>query len=165
MTRCRSRNPHWLTATVAAPKIAVKTEPVSRRLVRSLPHPERAASLPTVAFTPDGRLVVAGYPSGVVQVLDPVAGKERRTIETPRGYRGSFNYLQLSKDMSTLFVALDDSKFEPVRDGEKKTYFRRYTGETLLYDLRTGAQKGPLRATQEVASGAPVQGRAQDHPA
>jgi WD40 repeat protein len=101
--------------------------------------------LPIVAFNPEGRLIVSGYPSGIVQVLDPVSGKELRTVETPRGYRGSLGYIQLSGDKNTLFVALGDSKFEPLRVGEKKTYFRRYSGEVRIYDLRTGAQKEPLK--------------------
>jgi Tol biopolymer transport system component len=53
--------------------------------------------------------------------------------------------LQLSRDLTTLFVALDDSKFEPIRIGERKTYFRRYSGETRVYDMRSGAQKLSLR--------------------
>jgi WD40 repeat protein len=97
------------------------------------------------AFAPDSRLVVCGYPSGVVQILDPTTGKELRTIETPRGYRGSSGYVKLSKDGRTLFVALDNSKFEPLNVGAKRTYFRRYSGETRVYDLATGAQKEPLR--------------------
>lgn len=134
-----------MTAEVVVPKFAFKTEPVSQRLIRSLPHPDRTASLPVIAFTPAGRLIVSGYPSGVVQVFDPISGKELRTIETPRGYRGSLNYLQVSKDMRTLYVPLGDSKFEPVLVGEKKTYFRRYSGETRVYDLNSGEQKESLK--------------------
>jgi WD40 repeat protein len=137
--------PARVTAEVVLPKATFQTEPVSRRLLRSLPHPDRKASLPLLAFNPDGQLVVCGYPSGVVQVLDPASGKELLTLETPRGYRGTFNYVQVSQDRRTLFVALDDSKFEPMHQGEKKTFFRRYNGETRIYDLRTGAQKEPLK--------------------
>jgi WD40 repeat protein len=81
-----------------------------------------------------------------VQVFDPASGEELRTVETPRGYRGSLNYLQLAKDGRTLFVALDKSTFEPVRDGEKKSFFRRYHGETRVYDLGTGEVRAVLRA-------------------
>jgi WD40 repeat protein len=119
--------------------------PVSSLLVRSLPHPDRKSSLPIVAFDPKGRLIVSGYPSGIVQMLDPTTGKEVHTIETPRGYRGSFNYMQLSQDRKTLFVALDDSKFEPLRVGEKKSWYRRYRGETRIYDMETGKIKKVLR--------------------
>jgi WD40 repeat protein len=138
-------SPTKLTADVVVPKVVFKTEPVSRRLLRSLPHPDRTVSLPIVAFTPAGQLIVSGYPSGVVQVFDPTAGKELRTIETPRGYRGSFNYLQLSRDCRTLFVALDDSKFEPIHGEDRKTYYRRYNGETRVYDVGSGAQKESLK--------------------
>ena len=137
--------PALQVATVALPKSTIRTEAVSRRLVRSLPHPDRSASLPTVAFNAAGELIVAGYPSGVVQVLEPETGKELRTFETPRGYRGSFNYLQLSPDRRLLFVGLDGSTFEPVQEGEKKTYFRRYNGEILVFDLAAGKQLESLK--------------------
>jgi WD40 repeat protein len=123
----------------------VKTEAVSSRFLRSLVHPERKANFSQVVFTPDGRLVVAGYPSGVVQVFDPASGQELRKIETPRGYRGTLGYLRLSADRRTVFVALDDSKFEPLREGENKSWYRRYRGELRLYDLETGDQKARLR--------------------
>jgi WD40 repeat protein len=132
-------------AVVAQSKSSFIALPVSPRLMRSLPHPDRKSSLPIVAFDAKGQLIVSGYPSGVIQVLDPATGKELRTIETPRGYRGSFNYLQLSQDKKTLFLALDDSKFEPVRAREKKSWFRRYRGETRLYDMQTGKLKSVLR--------------------
>jgi WD40 repeat protein len=136
--------PALVSASVAEPKFAFRPEPVSSRLLRSLPHPDRTASAALLAFGPDGRLIMSGYPSGVVQVFDPSTGKEIRTIETPRGYRGALNYIQLSPDQKLLFVALDDSKFERLRDGEKKTFFRRYSGEIRIYDLNTGKQTGSL---------------------
>jgi WD40 repeat protein len=132
-------------AVVALSKSSFASLPVSPKLVRSLPHPDRKSSLPIVTFDAQGRLIVSGYPSGVIQVLDPATGKELRTIETPRGYRGSFGYLQLSQDKKTLFAALDDSKFEPVRSGEKKSWFRRYSGETRVYDMQTGKLKSLLK--------------------
>jgi WD40 repeat protein len=130
--------PTKCSAVVTQSKYSFASLPVSSRLLRSLPHPDRKAALPIVTFDATGRLIVCGYPSGVVQMLDPATGKELRTIETPRGYHGSFNYVQLSQDKSTLFVALDDSRFEPIREGEKKTYFRRYSGEVRVYDMGTG---------------------------
>jgi WD40 repeat protein len=133
-------------AVVAQSKSSFASLPVSSRLIRSLPHPDRKASLPIVTFDTRGKLIVSGYPSGVVQVLDAKTGKELRTIETPRGYRGSFNYLQLAQDKNTLFVALDDSRFEPIRVGEKKTWFRRYRGEIRVHDMRTGKLETVLKA-------------------
>lgn len=109
-----------------------------------MPHPDRKAGTAFVQFAPDGRLLVLGYPSGVFQVVDPATGKEVRTIETPRGYRGSFHYAKLSADAATLYVGLDDSKFESIQVGEKKTYFRRYGGEVRVYDVRTGERKEPF---------------------
>ena len=137
--------PAKLNATVVVSKFQVQSEPVSPRLVRSLPHPDRTSSISTVVFNPDGQLIVSGYPSGIVQVLNPATGKELRTIETQRGFRSSLNYLKISKDFRTLFVSLVNMKAEAVQVGERKTYYRRYEGETRVYDLVTGEQKEPLR--------------------
>jgi len=131
---------------LTASKWNQKPEPVSPRLLRTVPHPDRKAGTAFVQFAPDGQLLVLGYPSGVFQVIDPATGKEVRTIETPRGYRGSHHYARLSADAATLYVGLDDSKFEPIQVGEKKTYFRRYGGEVRVYDVRTGERKEPLVA-------------------
>jgi WD40 repeat protein len=138
--------PAFVPATVVERKSSVKSEPVSRRLARSLPHTDRRASIPLVTFTPEDRLIVGGYPSGVVQIFDPQSGKELRTIETPRGLRGSGNQMHLTSDCQQLFVALDDTRFDPIRDGEKKSFIRRYTGEIRRYDMTTGEQLPPLRA-------------------
>ena len=113
--------------------------------MRSLPHTDRRASIPLVAFAPDGRLIAGGYPSGVAQIFDPSSGKELRTMETPRGLRGSSNHLHPTRDARQLFVALDDDRIETLRDGEKKSFIRRYTGEIRRYDMTTGEQLPPLR--------------------
>jgi WD40 repeat protein len=137
--------PAFVPVAVVERKSTVKTEPVSRRLVRSLPHTDRRASIPLVTFAPDGRLIAGGYPSGVVQIFDPASGKELRTIETPRGLRGSSNHLHPTGDARQLFVALDDTRFDPVRDGERKSFIRRYTGEIRRYDMTDGEILPPLR--------------------
>jgi WD40 repeat protein len=55
------------TVPVLPPKVAVKTEPVSPRLIRTLVHPVRKSSISLLQFSTDGRrLAVAGYPSGVL---------------------------------------------------------------------------------------------------
>lgn len=134
-------------ADVLEPKSRIAVEPVSPRFIRSLPHPDRSASFPVVEFTPDNRLVVSGYPSGIIQVFDPAKGVELRRIDAPRGYRGSFNYVRLSPAGDRFFFALDNSKFNPVQQGERKTFFREYTGEIRLYDLQTGKLATTLNVT------------------
>lgn len=136
--------PSTHSTALVAPKWKQEPEPVSPRFVRSLIHPDRKASLAIVAFASDGRLLVHGYPSGMFQVFDPHSGKEIRSIETPRGYRGSHDYAQLSPDRRTLYVGLGDSKFEPRQIGEKKTHFRRYSGEIRAYDVKTGERRETL---------------------
>ena len=62
-----------------APKL--KSEPVSEKLVRSLVHPGRTASISVLRFSADGkRLFAAGYPSGVLQLWDAGTGQLRATL-------------------------------------------------------------------------------------
>ena len=139
--------PTTLAIAVAAPKAGAKSEPVSPRYVRSLIHPERKASVPNVAFSPDGaKLLTSGYPSGIVQIWDPATGKELRRVETPRGSRGSPNYAHVSADWSTLYVTAGKQnaiKFE--RDG-KRMFRVECEGEIRVWDLTTGKQKPPLKS-------------------
>jgi WD40 repeat protein len=138
--------PAFVAATIVERKSKVRAETVSRRLVRSLPHTDRRASISLVSFASDGRLVVGGYPSGVVQLFDPQSGKELRTIETPRGLRASSDHMQPAREARELFVGLDDTHFDPVRNGEKKSFIRRYSGEIRHYDMLTGDPLLALRA-------------------
>jgi len=126
--------PAKLNATVVVSKFQVQSEPVSPRLVRSLPHPDRTSSISTVVFNPDGQLIVSGYSSGIVQVLNPATRKEIRTIETPRGFCSYLNYLKISNDFHTQFVSVVNMKADAVQVGERKTQYRRYEGKTRVYD-------------------------------
>jgi WD40 repeat protein len=121
-----------------------KTLPVSPRLVRSLPHPDRTASVWRVAFTPRGQLFTAGYPSGVVQIWGPVSGRELRRVESPRGYRGSADYALTPADFSRLYVPIDGRKV--VRDPDAKKPIRiAYEGKVLVWDLATGKSLPDIR--------------------
>jgi len=84
--------------------------PVSRRLARSLVHPDRTANVWRVAFRPGGQLFTAGYPSGVIQVWDPTSGKEVWRIDSPRGYRGGADYALTPADFSRLYVPTQGRK-------------------------------------------------------
>jgi DNA-binding beta-propeller fold protein YncE len=128
--------------------------PISARLIRSLPHPDRKANLTTVRFTPAGTLFVAGYPSGVVQVWDVATGKELRRVESPRGYRGNSDYALTPADCKTLWVPIDGRKATRTQDA-KNPWQIDYKGHLLRWDPTTGQAlatfpvspgRGPLRA-------------------
>jgi WD40 repeat protein len=119
--------------------------PVSSRLIRSLPHPDRTASAWRVAFTPKGTLFVSGYPSGVVQLWDVRSAKEVRRIESPRGYRGSADYALTPDDFSTLYVPIDGRKVNRTPSDPKKPYTIEYDGNVLVWDLATGKSRPAIK--------------------
>jgi WD40 repeat protein len=141
---------------VIRPK-AAKPVPVSPRLVRSLVHPDRKASISLLKFSDDGRrLAVAGYPSGVLQVWDPAAGKELSRVETPPGYRGTDNYVVLTADWKTAFVPIQGRKVvRSEKDGEKRVAID-FAGEVQVWDVDAGKPRpsiklAPNRGASEVA--------------
>jgi WD40 repeat protein len=115
-----------------------KPLPVSPRLLRSLPHPDRTSSLWRVAFTPKGLLFVSGYPSGTVQLWDVGSGKEVRRISSPHGYRGSADYALTPADFSTLYVPLEGRKIKRDPNDAKKPITVVFDGKVLAWDLATG---------------------------
>ena len=137
------------THTVAIANAAVApSEPLSPKLVRVLSHPDRKASIFSVWFTPDGRLLAAGYPSGVVQFFDPVTGKELSKFETPKGYRGAGEYAHPTPDFRRLYVGDEGDKFVPA-DKVKGTPARReYDGTIMIWDLATGRSLPPIRPSE-----------------
>lgn len=133
------------TAKVIRPK-AAKLEPVSPRLIRSLVHPDRKASISLLNYSADGkRLAVAGYPSGVLQIWDVDAGKELSRVETPPGYRGTDKYVALTADWKTAYTPHDGRKVvRSEKDGEKRTLID-YDGEVRVWDVTTGKLKPPVK--------------------
>ena len=125
--------------TVVAPRPGPKPEPVSARLFKTLICPDRRAANPNLRFSPDGsKMLVAAYPSGIVQLWDAANWQEIRRIETVSGYRGSANYAILSPDWSTLYVVSDKSlatRFE--RDG-KQLWKLDFDDEIRRWDLASG---------------------------
>lgn len=119
--------------------------PVTSKLIRSLPHPNRTASVWEVRYMPDGRLFTTGYPSGIIQIWDPNTGKELRRIDSPPGYRGSANYAVTDVALKTLYVAVEGRKFIPNTDRKKPARIE-YDGHLLVWDLATGKSKEPVKA-------------------
>jgi WD40 repeat protein len=124
---------------VVRPKVVVKHEPVSRRLIRSLVHPHRKAEISMLQFSADGRrLIASGYPSGVIQTWDAASGKELSRVETPPGYRGTDDYAALTADWRTAFIPREGGNLVRTEvDGEKR-YRTDYAGEVQVWDVGTG---------------------------
>jgi WD40 repeat protein len=131
---------------VTPPKSAARDEPVSSRLIASLVHPDRSANVAVVRFSADGRrLFVAGYPSGVLQFYDVARREEINHIETPRGYRGTSQYVALTADWSTAYVPWDRlRRVRSGKDGEPLTWYD-HEGGVLVYDVASGRSLPALR--------------------
>jgi WD40 repeat protein len=87
--------------------------PVSPRLLRSLPHPDRKERIWGVRFSEDGRVFGFSFPSGVFQVWDARTGKELRRVEAPRGfaYRGNGD-AATTDQLQALYVPVEGRKIE-----------------------------------------------------
>jgi WD40 repeat protein len=136
-----SSTKHTMRVTAAQGKAL----PVTPRLLRSLPHPDRTSSLVRVQFTPAGTLFATGYPSGIVQVWDVGTGRELRRVDSPRGYRGSSEYALVASDFSTLYVPTDGRKVTRMEDDPKKRYKIQFDGELLVWDLATGKPRPSVK--------------------
>jgi WD40 repeat protein len=127
------------TITVLAPKPGLKTEPVTDRLFKTLPHPDRSAAIGEVVFSPDGsRMLMAGYPTGVIQIWDAKTWKETSRIESPSGLRSSYIYARPTPDWRSILVPVMRRK--AVRDQKegKVTQRLQIDGRIDRYDPTTG---------------------------
>lgn len=140
--------------TVLAPKKGPKREPVSERLVKTLPHPDRKVTVGDVRFSPDGkRLLTSGYPSGIVQVWDTTSWKEIVRINTPSGSRSSLIYAIPTPDWKTLLVHVRSRKLVREEKAGKVHERLQIDGRVDCYDLDTGklrdsipfADRGPAQ--------------------
>jgi len=135
------------TISIVRPKAREATQPVSSRLIRSLTHPERKASVRQVRFSPDGaRLFTAGYTSGILQFWDVATGKETRRINTPAGYRSSGEYAELPDDWSAVYIPHERRKVTRIKKEEGQEFQFDYEGEILVFDVATGEPRPPLKA-------------------
>ena len=124
----------------------LKELPVSSRLVRSLPHPDRTVSVAFVRFTPDQTLWTGGYSSGVIQLWDLESGKEIRRIDAPKKDHRSLDFVQTTADFRTLFVPVEGGKVVRDEKDPKKPIRVEYEGKILVWDLATGKPKPDLKA-------------------
>ena len=124
-------------------------EPVSGRLVRSLPHPNQKARISVASFAADGRrLITAGAPTvlgpGVLQCWDVDAGKELWSIKWA-GFRHSVRFAQLPADWSALYVPYEQRKFVESVDNGKRARREEFEGAVRVFDAATGQPRPPLQ--------------------
>jgi WD40 repeat protein len=138
--------PSTHTVTVVRPRVTVKEEPVSSRLIRTLVHPDRKTSFSLLKFSADGkRLAAAGYPSGVLQVWDVAAGKELARVEAAPGYRGTDRYIVLTADWKTAYESHQGRKVvRSEKDGAKHVLID-YDGEVRVWDVATGKPRPAIK--------------------
>jgi WD40 repeat protein len=106
---------------------ARRLEPVSLRLKRELIHPTKDALLTQVRFSPDGKQVVAGDGTGVIQLWEAESGKRLTKIEN-----GSQPYRSIS-----FFVSPDWKKLYAARERQNKDG-GLLPGDVVVWDLATG---------------------------
>jgi WD40 repeat protein len=128
------------------PARARTNESVASKLIGTFPHPKTNATIGQVAFSADGtRLFTSGYPSGIVQIWDVSTRKELRRIDTPPGYRSTWEYALPTEDWKTLFVPVDKRTTRIVEQNGKKVYRTDYAGDIRVWDLVTGKEKEPIQ--------------------
>ncbi len=119
---------------------------MSAKLVRSLVHPQRSSAISVLRFSDDGaRLFAAGYPSGVLQLWDAATWKELRRVETPPGYRGSADYVELTAGWKSVVVPVEHHKvIRGEKNGEPNVRVEE-DGEVRAWDLATGEPRPAVK--------------------
>jgi WD40 repeat protein len=124
---------------VLPPKKGAKREPVTDRLIKTLPHPDRQASIGVVRFSSDGtRFMMSGYPSGVVQIWDTKTWKETARIDTPSGLRNTFDYALPTPDWKSVLVHVMNRKVVREEKDGKVNERLQITGRIDVYDTASG---------------------------
>jgi WD40 repeat protein len=124
---------------VLAPKKGAKREPATDRLIKTLPHPDRQASIGVVRFSGDGtRFMMSGYPSGVVQIWDTKTWKETARLDTPSGRRNTFDYAVPTPDWKSVLVHVMSRKVVREEKDGKITERLQIDGRIDVYDTATG---------------------------
>lgn len=108
----------------------IPSRPVSDRLIRSFRHTVSQSAIADVRFTNDGKLFVAGYPSGVLELFELRSGRLLKKIETKPGYRGTRDYAFPSPDFRQVYVT--QGQTIPAGEGRPMPV---NVGEIEIYDL------------------------------
>ncbi len=132
---------------VVAPRSPnLKLEAVSSRLKGELIHPNKAAVLAAIDFSPDGKRILAGdYPGGVIALWDVASGKRLTTIEAGYGYHGTPNYYAVSPDWRTVFAWREKRKVERVEKDGKRMNRWTFGGEVRAWRLDDGKLLRPYK--------------------
>jgi WD40 repeat protein len=134
---------------VVAPRLDSKTEPVTRRLIRTLIHTNRQALIGTVFFAPDGKWIAGCglYGAGGLQIWDAATGKQLRSIPFPDDYLSQYEPLPAPRDGHTLFVPIRRDRSIRITKEGHPAIRRKVDGEIQVWDLATGDKLPPLRPT------------------
>jgi WD40 repeat protein len=132
---------------VVAPQLNAKPEPVSRRLTRTLIHPNRKALIRSVLFDPDGKWIAGGGPTSDVAIWDAATGKQLRTIRLPEGYMNQVDPLPSPVDGRTFFLPIQRTRELHVTKEGRPAIRWEVDGEIQVWDLATGRKLPPLRHT------------------
>lgn len=125
---------------IVAPKSTFKAETVSTRLAGQLVHPNKPQWLSKLAWSPDGKRIIASEPhGGVVQVWEVASGRPLSKFEIGAGYRISGGDFQLSPDWKTIFVAREKRKHSRIEMDGQEAVRLDYDGDVRAFDLESGA--------------------------
>jgi hypothetical protein len=142
---------------VLAPEEGLKREPVTGRLLKTLPHPDRKAYVGNVQFSKDGaRLLTAGYQ---FQFWDTATWKEAGRIGSLSGLHGDLSDATVTPDWKTVLVGSRTRRRVREEKGGKVVERLQVDGRIDRYDVATGklrdsiplAGRGPfdLRVTPD----------------
>ena len=135
------------TLNVLPPK-ATKFEPITDRLVKTLPHPDRKANVLTLRFAPDGsRLLGTGYPSGLAQLWDTGTWAEKARFEVPSGLRNNPDFAVPTPDWKAIYTTQRTRKVVKEEKDGKVTERLQVDGRIDRHDPATGKLLGSVPLT------------------
>jgi WD40 repeat protein len=134
---------------VAAPRPIAKSEPVSRRLTRTLIHRDRHALFQSILFDPDGKWI-AGivFQTGEVVFWDAATGQQQRTIPPiPEDYLAPVigDGLPAFVNGRTLFLPIRRTQSVRILKDGKPAVRWEIDGEIRVLDLTTARPMPSLR--------------------
>lgn len=134
------------SAAADPPNEKLNLEPVSARLIGTLVHPDPKSPIWLLRYSSDGhRLAAAGYPSGILQIWDPSAGKELARVTTPSGRRGTAEFGALTADWQTAFTPYAGRKVVQIDNVVEKRTLIEYDGSVRVWDVASGKPRSPIR--------------------
>ncbi len=120
---------------IVAPRPSnLKLEAVSARLKGEFIHPNESGRLIDLAFSPDGkRLIASNYPGGVAALWNVADGKRLTTIEMGRHTR-----FFLAPDWQILYSPRENHKSERIEQDGKRMIRWTFDGDIRAWSLNDG---------------------------